>query len=107
MKRPILVLVFLLALLGGALWWLANDQNEIRVEAKFDLVLSLISWGFHYPVETYLARVHEILRPGGHLIMDVRKKTDGMDQIRARFETVEVLVDSKKYERIRAVKSQA
>ena len=29
MKRPILALVFLLFLLGGALWWLVSDQNEI------------------------------------------------------------------------------
>ena len=30
MKRPILILFFLLALLGSALWWLANDRNEIE-----------------------------------------------------------------------------
>ena len=29
MKRPILALVFLIFLLGGALWWLVSDQNEI------------------------------------------------------------------------------
>jgi len=29
MKRPVLVLISLLALLAAALWWLVNDQNEI------------------------------------------------------------------------------
>lgn len=32
----------------------ANAGNTIEFNQKFDLIISLISWGFHYPVTTYL-----------------------------------------------------
>ncbi len=54
---------------------------------RFDLVLSLISWGFHYPVETYLDEVYTILKPGGELIIDIRKGSDGEMRIEQRFNT--------------------
>src|SRR3989344_4527074 len=47
--------------------------NPIIQGKQFDLVISLISWGFHYPVETYLEEVFDLLKPGGKLILDVRK----------------------------------
>lgn len=41
-----------------------------------DLVISLVSWGFHFPVSTYLDQVHDLLREGGRLILDLRKRKD-------------------------------
>lgn len=47
---------------------------------SLDLVLSLLSWGHHYPVSEYLENVSRALRPGGRLILDVRKgRTDPDD----------------------------
>jgi SAM-dependent methyltransferase len=43
-----------------------------RCERKFDLVLSLISWCFHYPVEKYLDDVDRVTRPGSTIILDIR-----------------------------------
>lgn len=40
----------------------------------FDLVISLLSWCFHYPAETYARQIR--LAPGGVLIVDVRRGTD-------------------------------
>lgn len=68
--------------------------HEVPAEAAvafpkdLDLVVSLISWGFHYPVATYLSSVYDALRVGGILIIDIRKNTAGVDgtaEIRAKF----------------------
>jgi SAM-dependent methyltransferase len=45
-------------------------------DTKFDLVISLISWGFHYPLQIYFEEVLATLAPDGAIIVDVRKGTD-------------------------------
>jgi hypothetical protein len=40
---------------------------------KVDLVVSFISWGFHYPIYEYFAQVNKSLNSGGVVITDVRK----------------------------------
>jgi SAM-dependent methyltransferase len=50
-----------------------------------DAVISLISWGFHYPVETYVNEVFDVLRPNGVVILDVRRGTNGLDVLSRRF----------------------
>lgn len=82
----------------------ATDDNKIEIEQELDLVISLISWGFHYSVETYLDRVHQLLKPGGRLIIDVRKQTGGFDEINKLFSSTEIILDTSKYERILAIK---
>lgn len=37
-----------------------------------DLIISILSWGFHYPVETYLPLANRSLLPGGKIILDLR-----------------------------------
>lgn len=37
-----------------------------------DNVVSLLSWGWHYPVDAYLDAVVRALRPGGRLVIDLR-----------------------------------
>lgn len=83
----------------------ATDDNRIEIDRSLDLVISMISWGFHYPVETYLERVHALLRPGGTLILDVRKQTVGLDLIAQAFGGHTVLVETDKYQRVCAIKS--
>ena len=38
----------------------------------FDMIFSMMSWGFHYPVSTYADIVFRLLKPGGRLVLDVR-----------------------------------
>lgn len=40
--------------------------------ADVDCVTSWLSWGWHYPVETYWDKVFNSLKTGGKLILDVR-----------------------------------
>lgn len=82
----------------------AQDDAGIPLSEPVDLVISLISWGFHYPVATYLDRTHELLRPGGRLILDVRKGTGGLEAIRAKYGNVSVIADEPKRQRLVAVR---
>lgn len=82
----------------------ATDKNEINIENPVDVVISLISWGFHYPIETYLSRVHGLLSDGGSLIVDIRKGTNGFSALNGVFGRVDVIQDSSKFQRILAVK---
>lgn len=49
-------------------WWPigATELPPVTV------VTSMLSWGWHYPVSTYLAAVEKALPVGGRLILDVR-----------------------------------
>lgn len=81
-------------------------DNKINFDIKFDLVISLISWGFHYPVSTYLDEVYKKLNSGGVLIIDVRKKSevDGVEEIRKKFGNIGVIYESSGNTRIVAIK---
>jgi len=82
----------------------ATDNNDININSSVDLIISLISWGFHYPVETYLDRAYEVLNEGGTLIIDVRKGTNGLDLIKNKFGKVDIIGSGEKYQRILARK---
>ncbi len=82
----------------------ATVDNRIIFDDNFDLVISLISWGFHYPVATYLEAVYEKMNIGGVLILDVRKDTDGEELLTKRFGSISTIVDEQKYRRVLVVK---
>lgn len=48
-----------------------------------DLVMSLKSWGLHYPVHTYLEMVRGCLRIGGLLVIDIHREAEGCAEIEA------------------------
>jgi len=77
-----------------------TQDNKINFKEKFDLVISLISWGFHYPVSIYIDQVHDLLKPDGVLIIDVRKGSGGKDMLKNKFGNIEVITDRQKHERI-------
>lgn len=66
-------------------------------DEQFDLVTSYISWGFHYPLSTYLEEVFSGLSNAGALIVDVRRNTSGLDELHQRFSKVEILGEESKY----------
>lgn len=78
----------------------ATEHDGIDVDRKTDLVISLLSWGFHYPVATYVEQVCDLLSDDGIVIVDVRKGTDGVDVLRQKFQRFEVLLDTSKYKRV-------
>ncbi len=81
-----------------------GGDGRIPGDRQFDLVISLISWGFHYPVAIYADQVAQRLKPGGRLILDVRKNTDGMEVLARHLPKLTTLLDTPKYVRVLAVK---
>lgn len=82
-----------------------TDTGAVRFP-RADLVVSLLSWGFHYPVGTYLEAVRDALVPGGRVILDVREGSGGEDEIRDAFGDVHDLgpLENGKGRRVGALK---
>lgn len=80
----------------------APGDGVIPLEpGSVDLVVSTISWGFHYPVDTYVASVRTILSKTGALILDVRKDTGGEAALERHFK-LEVIDEQPKFNTIKA-----
>ena len=82
----------------------ATENNDINIDRQVNLVISLRSWAFHYPVETYLNRAYEVMNDNGALILDIRKNTNGTELIKRKFNNIEVIYRHKKFDRIFARK---
>jgi SAM-dependent methyltransferase len=82
----------------------ADSNYKIPADEKFDLIISLISWGYHFPIDTYLNEVYSHLNNGGHLILDIRENTNGIDLLREKFPNVITIKETEKKIRVLAVK---
>lgn len=83
----------------------ATEQNSIDFGESFDIIISLISWGFHYPVSTYLDNAHDKLNKNGVLIIDVKKSTGGEKEIKEKFGNCKVIFENKEMFRVLAIKN--
>ena len=80
-----------------------RDQYDALVErpqGPYDIVVSLLSWGYHYPWTTYADLAHEILVANGLLILDVRKIAVPSVTADQRFVVKDCLRDSLKSQRL-------
>ncbi|HEY6021416.1 MAG TPA: hypothetical protein VIY48_16370 [Candidatus Paceibacterota bacterium] len=71
-----------------------------------DLIISTQSWGYHYPVETYLGLAVRSLRPGGRIILDHRmnaKAAHGGEQAMLEAGFAKIAVTERQYKWHRAV----
>jgi SAM-dependent methyltransferase len=78
----------------------ARESREIPIQAKIDLAVSLISWGFHYPIDMYLEQVHGLMSDGGVLVADLRRGTDGLLSLQKAFGQVDVILEKEKLQRV-------
>lgn len=80
----------------------ANDNGTIDIDSSIDLIISLKSWGFHYPVSFYLEEVNRILSPNGTIIMDLRRtNSDGFALLKKTFPNIEIIETKKKSFRLK------
>lgn len=63
--------------------------QRLPVFEKMDLVISLLSCGYHYPVTEYLDYINTILSGTGALVIDVREYTDGIEIIKEVFPNIQ------------------
>ena len=73
------------------------DANNISIprEIKFDLVYSILSCGFHYPIDAYTDLIRKHTTKNSTIIMDIRSST--LADISDRIEILDVLTKNKKY----------
>ncbi len=76
------------------------DEFDLDELKNVDLCISLISWAFHYPLETYLEDVLESLSGDGVLLLDFRRNTNQLAKARRFFEDDDVIKSTEKYERV-------
>lgn len=69
-----------------------NDTDFQNSSQKFDFVFSLIAWGFHFTLETYLGTVVKKLNPSGYGLVEIRldKLEEERQTLFQYFEHVEV-----------------
>ena len=82
-----------------------DSGNQIAFDTQFDIVISQISWGFHYPISVYLDQVYEKMRTSGVLIVDVRKNSGGEDLLRKKFGFIKVIYEDKSFNRVLVIKN--
>lgn len=84
----------------------APDDGVLDVAVpSVDLVISTISWGFHYPISTYIDSVARIMSNGGVLLVDIRKGTDGLKQLKRHFpESTDVVDEGEKHQVVKCMK---
>jgi len=61
-----------------------------------DFFISILSWGFHYPIDQYLKLVTTSLKSKNRLILDIRCDTNGKQCLEKDFEFVGI-VSTRKY----------
>lgn len=61
----------------------------------FTVVISLLSWGFHYPIDTY----NPPIKKGGIIVADIRRGTDGIEKL-SEYGALTVVHNAKKYQRV-------
>jgi SAM-dependent methyltransferase len=94
---------------------LANGVEEGRLhfkspewfhdlDGRFDLILSLASWCFHYPAKVYLASVDDATGPGSMVVVDVRIGTGEKALLERHFGKARVVNGIGKAERLIMVK---
>ncbi len=79
----------------------ANPAIVWSAVGDLDLIVSLRSWGHHYPAATYAALAFGALRNGGRSILDIRRNTDGRKQMEAAgFRFLAICDEGKKHQRM-------
>jgi len=66
--------------------------NDLK-QCKFDLIISLLSCGWHYSVETYLDLIKDTLTENGVLILDIRHNTEQLSIVQQRFDLVDTVIN--------------
>lgn len=67
---------------------------------RYNLIMSLISCGFHYPLITYLGQIVKVMAPGCVCVFDVRKDTGQFELLHQTFNYVDTVQVHRKYKRV-------
>lgn len=71
-------------------------QSQSFPDIKYDIMISLLSWGFHYPIDTYTPN---IIKNGGIIVADVRRGTGGIEKLTS-YGNLTIVHKAQKYDRV-------
>lgn len=72
-----------------------GEESLKEIESKqYDLILSFLSCGWHYSIETYLELIKKTLKPDGLLILDIRHDTGQLEYAKEHFNLVETVINT-------------
>jgi len=80
---------------GGVKHKLVNIDSQPMPTQPADLVFSVLSWGFHYPVEAHIAWAASVAK---QVIVDARAGTGAGQSLHRYFSCVEVIEEYPKHE---------
>lgn len=83
---------------------IASDNAKSLYEYKYDLIVSMRSWCYLYPIETYIEVVRTALRPGGIFFVDVHNNLGGLAALRAYLPAATLVSERQDLVRCRYVK---
>ncbi|QUS57509.1 class I SAM-dependent methyltransferase [Pseudovibrio brasiliensis] len=65
------------------------DLNEHPFpDGIFDIVVSFLAYGWHFPISTYLQNLKKVTRKGSVIYLDLRRRTDGLSMMANEFDLV-------------------
>jgi len=70
------------------------SQDDIFDRPQVDLAVSFLACGFHFPVDVYMPFFTRMVRPGGHILLDLRK-----GQLDAQLEALSPLGETREVSR--------
>ena len=70
-------------------------EKEFKIDVKIDLVISLKSMGYHYPIDQYLRLFQNCCDKSTSFIFDVYEKYYNDDQFQRYFDSIEVIYEEK------------
>lgn len=82
------------------LYEVGGRDNPFDAGKPFDLIVSTLSWCYHYPPDVYLDMVKKALTDYGVLIVDVRDGTGWGKEIAYHFDRCEILAEGNKRSKI-------
>jgi len=76
------------------------SSGKLPVYENIDLVISLLSCGYHYPIYEYLGYIETVLSEEGTIIIDCRQKTDGIAVLGQYFKDIKIISSYNKSDRV-------
>lgn len=72
----------------------ASDDVLKKYNTKFDIIISLLSCGWHYPLSFYIQDINRSLSEKGVLILDIRHNTDQLVQASQHFVKLDTVINT-------------
>ena len=69
-------------------------ENKSKINIKFDLVISLLSLGYHYPLNEYLKTFQNNTHKNTYFIFDIANEYNNFIEVKNFFNSVKVIKKS-------------